>query len=58
MKTFECRVYITVLGADAKEAVGKVEAALDYMLEVSNDDGALVAASVSDTDEVYDDGED
>ena len=50
MKTFECRVYITVLGADAKEAVGKVEAALDYMLGVSNDDGALVAASVSDTD--------
>lgn len=58
MKTFECRVYITVDAKDASEAVGKVEAALDYMLEVSNDDGALVTASVSDTDEIYDDGED
>ena len=58
MKTVECRVYITVTGNNAEEAVGKVEAALDYMLEVSNDDGALVTASVGDTDEIYDDGED
>ena len=32
MKTFECRVYVTVTGNNAEEAVGKVEAALDYML--------------------------
>lgn len=58
MKTFECRVYITVDAKDASEAVGKVEAALEYMLNVSNEDGDIITASVSDTDEIYDDGED
>ena len=57
MKTFECRVYITVDAKDASEAVGKVEAALEYMLNVSNEDGDIITASVSDTDEIYDDGE-
>ena len=52
MKTFECQVFITVLAETSMEAVAKVDAALDYMLEVSNDDGDLITAAITECDEV------
>ena len=54
MKTFECRVYITALADDEESAMGKVEANLDRMMEVSNDDGDMISFSVSDVDFIED----
>jgi thioester reductase-like protein len=54
MKTFECRVYITVRADDEESAMEKVEANLDRMMEVSNDDGDMISFSVSDVDFIED----
>ena len=55
MKTFECRVCITIKAEDAETAAEEVENALDYMFDVSNDDETLVTYSVlDDVEEVED----
>lgn len=55
MKTFEVTVVITVKAEDAISAAEEVENALDYMFDVSNDDGTLIAYNVlDDVEEVED----
>lgn len=48
MKTFEVSVVITVEAEDALAAAEGVDAALEYMFEVSNDDETLIAYNVLD----------
>lgn len=48
MKTFECRVCITIKAEDAETAAEKVAGCLDYMFEVSNEDGNLIAYNILD----------
>ena len=55
MKTFEVNVVITVEAEDALAAAEGVDAALEYMFEVSNDDETLIAYNVlEDVEEVED----
>ena len=55
MKTFEVSVVITVEAEDALAAAEGVDAALEYMFEVSNDDETLIAYNVlDDVEEVED----
>ena len=55
MKTFEVTVVITVEAEDAETAAEEVAGCLDYMFEVSNDDGRLIAHNVlDDVEEVED----
>ena len=55
MKTFEVSVVITVEAEDALAAAEGVDAALEYMFEVGNDDETLIAYNVlDDVEEVED----
>jgi len=55
MKTFEVSVVITIEAEDALSAAEGVDAALEYMFEVSNDDETLIAYNVlDDVEEVED----
>ena len=55
MKTFEVSVVITIEAEDALAAAEGVDAALEYMFEVSNDDETLIAYNVlDDVEEVED----
>ena len=55
MKTFEVNVVITVEAEDALAAAEGVDAALQYMFEVNNDDETLIAYNVlDDVEEVED----
>ena len=55
MKTFEVTAVITIEAEDATTAAEEVEGVLDYMFEVSNDDGALIAYNIlDDVEEVED----
>lgn len=55
MKTFEVTVVITVEAEDAETAAEEVGGCLDYMFEVSNDDGCLITYNVlDDVEEVED----
>jgi hypothetical protein len=55
MKTFEVSVVITIEAEDATTAAEGVDAALEYMFEVSNDDETLIAYNVlDDVEEVED----
>ena len=55
MKTFEVSVKLTIEAADELEASEKVEGVLDYMMEVANEGGDLIAYSVlDDVEEVED----
>ena len=55
MKTFEVTAVITIEAEDALAAAEGVDAALEYMFEVSNDDGSLIAYNVlDDVEEVED----
>ena len=55
MRTFEVSVVITVKAEDAISATEEVENAFDYMFDVSNDDGSLIAHNVlDDVEEVED----
>ena len=55
MKTFEVSVVITVEAEDALAAAEGVDAALEYMFEVSNDDETLIAYNVLDNVEEVED---
>ena len=55
MKTFEVTAVITIEAEDAITAAEEVAGVLDYMFEVSNDDGRLTAYNVlDDVEEVED----
>ena len=55
MKTFEVTVVITIEAEDGITAAEEVEGYIDYMFDVSNDDGCLIAYSVlDDVEEVED----
>ena len=55
MKTFEVSVVITIEAEDAITAAEEVEDALDYMFEISNEDGNLIAYNIlDDVEEVED----
>ncbi len=56
MKTFEVSVVITIEAEDATTAAEGVDAALEYMFEVSNDDDeTLIAYNVLDNVEEVED---
>ena len=55
MKTFEVTAVITIEAEDATTAAEEVAGVLDYMFEISNYDGNLIAYSVlDDVEEVED----
>lgn len=55
MKKFEVSVVITIEAEDATTAAEEVEGVLDYMFEISNEDGTLITYSVLDDAEEVED---
>lgn len=58
MKRYEVCVYIAIDAEDAEAARDKVSGAVEYMFEVSNEDGDLISFATDDADEVFPDDED